>query len=78
MNFMEAIGQMVARPGILALAPPARILGFNPGRMLMMFDRGKEQYARLRQDDFLRMDWVCVTPDELAKLGEQMGGEGQG
>ena len=71
MNFIEAIGQLAAQPQLMILAPPARILAFNPRRILVSFARGKETYAHLRMDDFLRMDWTVVTPEELAAMGEQ-------
>ena len=71
MNFIEAIGQLAAQPQLMILAPPARILAFNPRRILVSFAKGRETYAHLRLDDFLRLDWTVVTPEELATMGAQ-------
>jgi hypothetical protein len=77
MNLAGAIIEMLRRPGIVALAPPQRMLSLSDAGYLLKLGTAKRQYARLCARDFLREDWACVTPDELEALAEQSrsGGE---
>lgn len=77
MNLASAIIEMLRAPGKIALAPPDRMLCFNDGGYLMQLGTMKPNYARLHHKDFLREDFECVTPEQLAELARQnQGGEG--
>jgi hypothetical protein len=65
MNLMEALSQVAGQPTLMAYAPPDRILGFSRTHFLVDFRTGREKFAHLRIDDFLRIDWELMTPEQL-------------
>jgi len=65
MMLHAAIVLMVANPSLMAMRPPDRIVGFNPGGMLCNFALGPRAYARLNMQDFLVDVWEVHTPEEI-------------
>jgi hypothetical protein len=74
-NLLNAIFDLMRRPGCVALAPPNRMMAFNDRMALQQLGGRKPDYARLYADDFMREDWEVVTPQQLEALAQETGGE---